>query len=278
MLRNLVKSLPCNFDLLKLADYNSGVKLSIVIPALNEAHRIEQTLEKVHSFCTRELSQWEIVVVDDGSVDGTQEKVERVGHARCLRNSRNSGKGYSVRRGILESSIDPVLFTDADLSAPIEEALPLLGAIEAGADVAIGSRAQATGKRVHRTPHRRLMAAAFRLLVKLIVIRGFHDTQCGLKMFRRDAGQAIFSRQRLDRWGFDVEVLYLARKLGFRIDEVSINWSESTESRLRLTTPLSMALDLVKIRWYSLTGAYRLGRSVETPPSRGPREDLEGKG
>lgn len=238
------------------------MNLSIVVPAYNEKHRIRATVERISDFCRKaadgsEIGSWEIIVVDDGSTDGSPEILSELNGIRFLRNEGNRGKGYSVRRGMLEAALDPVLFTDADLSTPIDEARNLLAAIEGGADVAIASRIRGSGKHVKRTPHRRLMALVFRLAVKAIALRGHADTQCGFKMFRREAAQRIFSLQRIERWGFDVEVLYLARKLRLRVAEVPVAWHESTESRLKLTTPLEMLGDLIRVRWNDLRGLYR---------------------
>jgi glycosyltransferase involved in cell wall biosynthesis len=238
------------------------VELSIVIPAYNEAHRIQGTIEKISAFCEKEASRWELVVVDDGSSDGTSDVVSRTPRVRCLRNPLNAGKGFSVRRGMLSTKLEAVLFSDADLSTPIEEALALHQAIQRGADVAIATRDRSTGKQVRRTPHRRLMAMVFRTLVKIIVLRGFRDTQCGFKMFRRDAARSLFSRSRLDRWGFDVEILFLARNLGLRIAEVPVAWFESAETRLRFLTPVSMTWDLLKIRGHQIAGHYRHQRGL----------------
>jgi glycosyltransferase involved in cell wall biosynthesis len=234
------------------------VDLSVVIPAYNEGHRILDTISKVSRFCERESSRWEIIVVDDGSADGTSERIPRSEEVRCLRNERNAGKGYSVRRGMLEARLESVLFTDADLSTPIEEALGLQASLEAGSDVSIASRVRTRSKRVRRTPARWVMAQVFRLCVKAIALRGFHDTQCGFKMFRARAAKALFSMQRLDRWGFDVEVLFLARKFGFRVSEVPVNWEESRESRLKWMTPLEMLGDLLRIRLNEVRGLYRV--------------------
>jgi glycosyltransferase involved in cell wall biosynthesis len=253
------------------------VELTIVVPAYNEAHRILRTVETIRAFAERALDRWEIIVVDDGSRDGTAALVSQAieaessgrgatdappgarpsGTLKLLRNEENRGKGYSVRRGMLEAALDCALFTDADLSTPIEEAGRLLQAIREGADVAIASRRPAKDRRVRRTPHRRLLALGFRLLVKLVALRGFHDTQCGFKMFRHEAARAVFSRQLIERWGFDVEALFVARKLGLRIVEVPVSWTESRETRLKLTTPLTMLGDLLRIRRNALRGRYR---------------------
>jgi glycosyltransferase involved in cell wall biosynthesis len=230
--------------------------LSIIIPAYNESARIRSTLEEVIAFAERELKEWEIIVVDDGSVDDTQALVRGLSRVKYLRNEKNSGKGWSVRRGIFASRLDPVLFSDADLSTPIVEALSLMKAMEEGADMAIASRQSGSGKRVLRSAFRKWRSAIFRVLVKMIALRGTHDTQCGFKMFRRAAARSIFSLQRLDRFGFDVEVLYLARKLSLKVAEVPVEWHEGTKTSLKLATPLSMLADLFKIRWNDWRGRY----------------------
>lgn len=233
------------------------MNLSVVVPAYNEARRIRSTVESVSAFCREHVDAWEILVVDDGSADDAAGALEGADGVRLLRNDVNRGKGFSVRRGMLEAGLDPVLFTDADLSTPIDEAVGLMQAIADGADLAIAVRTRRGGKVVKRTPHRRLMGAVFRLAVRTIVLRGFSDTQCGFKMFRRDAARRVFSRQRIERWGFDVEILYIARKLGLRIAEVPVSWQESSESRLKLTTPLTMLGDIIRVRWNDLRGMYR---------------------
>ncbi|MBI4601684.1 MAG: glycosyltransferase family 2 protein [Planctomycetes bacterium] len=230
--------------------------ISVVLPAYNEAARIRDTVSTIAAFLEQRFPEWEIIVVDDGSGDGTEAAVQDLRGVRCLRNDVNRGKGYSVRRGMLEARFDPILFSDVDLSTPIEEALALLEAIEAGADIAIGTRRPGTGKSLRRTPLRRLMAWGFRTLVKALVIRGYHDTQCGFKMLRRVAARRIFPLQRRERWGFDVELLLIARQHGLRVAQVPVSYHESSESRLRLHTPLTMLADLLKIRWSSLLGRY----------------------
>lgn len=232
------------------------MNLSVVIPAYNEAHRIGDSLRQIVEFCEAELSDWEVIVVDDGSSDHTEQEARAVDGVQYLRNDENRGKGYSVRRGMMAARCDHVLFTDADLSAPIAEARRLLSAIEKGADVAIASRRFDVTTTVDRTLGRRLMAFSFRLLVRLIVLGGIDDTQCGFKMFRREAARAIFPKQRLDGWGFDVELLYIARRHGYRIMEVPVSWTESTESRLKWYTPLSMLADLIRIRLSGMLGRY----------------------
>jgi glycosyltransferase involved in cell wall biosynthesis len=239
--------------------------LSVVLPAYKEGHRIRATVDVVREFCMRECTEWEVIVVDDGSNDGTSASLVGVPGVRCLRNDMNRGKGFSVRRGVLEARHDAVLFSDVDLSTPIEEALHLHEAIAAGADVAIGCRRRDAGKVLTRTPLRRLMAAVFRMLVKVIVIRGFHDTQCGFKMFRMESARSLFPLQRLERWGFDVELLYIAKRKGLKIASIPVAYRESPESRLSPWTPFTMVRDLLHIRWNALVGRYETRGKERVP-------------
>lgn len=250
--------------------------LSIVLPAYNEETRLGLSLQKIIALCRRELAEWELIVVDDGSSDRTAEIAREFSDVRLLRNVENRGKGFSVRRGLLEARGDAILFSDVDLSTPIREALPLLKSIEGGADVAIASRRFDSGKVVDRRIARRLMAFVFRTLVKVIVVRGFHDTQCGFKMFRRRAARDLLPRQRLDGWAFDVELLFLARRFGYRVVEVPVEWRESDETRLGFWSPAWMLLDLIRIRWNQLLGRYarhRAGGAVSIEPTVGGEED-----
>lgn len=165
---------------------------------------------------------------------------------------------------MLAAQYDLILFMDADLSTPIEEALPLSIAIHDGVDVAIASRKPQAGKKVERISSRKLMATVFRLLIRILVLRGFYDTQCGFKMFRRSCAHQLFSLQCIERWGFDVELLYIARKKGFRIKEIPVSWRESNESKLKWITPVAMASDLLRVRWHDLLGRYGGPRKVNS--------------
>ena len=223
-------------------------QLSIVFPSYNEAERLGETLASVSRFCRAELDRYELIVVDDGSADDTEAVVREFEEVRYLRNEVNRGKGETVKRGMLAAELDTVLFSDVDLSTPIEEALALLKALEEGADVAIGSRRFDGEKQVRRSWPRKLMAWGWRVLVHRLVLAGIHDTQCGFKMFRRRAARDVLALQRLEGWAFDVEVLYLARRLGYSIVEVPVEWHESGDSRLGFFSPFRMALDLLKVR------------------------------
>jgi len=239
--------------------------ISIVIPAYNEERRLAGSLEAVLRYLAgRPFDAREALVVDDGSTDGTVAVVERFQAAhpevRLLRNPGNRGKGYSVRHGMLEASGDWILFTDADLSAPIEELDQLLEACRRReASVAFGSRALDRSLiGVHQSRFRENAGRIFNLFVRLIAGLPFQDTQCGFKLFERRAAREIFRRQRIDRFGFDAEVLYLARKLGFRAVEVPVRWSHSEGTKVSmLRDSLNMFLDLARIRWNDLRGLYR---------------------
>ena len=206
----------------------------------------------------RDLAQqdfsWEIVVVDDGSEDGTAEAAESSFDApacRLLQNPKNAGKGASVRRGMLAARGDVRLFSDADLSTPIDELPRLLQALESGFDIAVGSRALRDSRvEVHQPLYRETMGKIFNLIVQVVVLSGIKDTQCGFKLFRREAAESVFARQGLDGWCFDVEVLALARRLGFSIAEVPVRWLNSPATRLMVfRDSLRMFLDLFRIRW-----------------------------
>ena len=236
---------------------------SIIIPAYNESARIGGALSSV-TRCIRER-EWnaEVLVVDDGSSDDTAEIVEAWANeypeVRLVRNGRNRGKGFSVRNGMLRASGDIVMFTDADMSSPIEEAELLFSAIDAGADVAIGSR-WLTGRRiVHQQPlYRRIFGRCFNALTRSVMRLPFADTQCGFKAFRQQAAHTVFGLQRIERWGFDPEILFIAVKRGMRIAEVPVTWGHDERSRISyLRDGMQMLLELLFIRWSALTGWYR---------------------
>jgi dolichyl-phosphate beta-glucosyltransferase len=231
-------------------------RLSIVIPALNEEQRLPATLATIERWSALNLEAAEIIVVDDGSADRTSDVARELGERcqppvtmRVFRNATNSGKGASVRAGVLAAMEPYVLMTDADLSTPIEEMEKLAAAI-AGADIAIGSRAAAGAEiQVHQPLHRELMGKTFNKLVQLLVTGGIRDTQCGFKLFRREVAQRIFSLTRVDRFAFDVEAIYVARKLGYRIEEVPVVWRNSPASTVDPIRDASrMLVDLFRIR------------------------------
>ena len=213
--------------------------LSVVVPTYGAEARIAATLGAIRSYLAGRSFAAEIVVVDDGSPDRTAEAARAAlaggPPSKVLARGVNLGKGASVREGVLASSGQVVLFTDDDLSTPVAECDKLLAAIGAGADAAVGSRALAGSEILVRQPRpREAMGQAFNLLVRLLVLGGYPDTQCGFKAFRRDAARAVFSRLRAPGFAFDVEVLVLCREMGFRVAQVPVVWSDSRPSRLRL--------------------------------------------
>ncbi len=240
----------------------SSPQISIVIPAYNEGARIEVALNRVLS-CVYDR-QWkaEVLVVDDGSTDDTAEIVLRwmADHPilQLFENPGNRGKGYSVRNGLLQATGEIVMFTDADLSAPIEEAERLFAALDAGADVAIGSRwLEKQRQTKHQPLYRRFFGRCYNALTRLVMGLPYKDTQCGFKAFRRSAAQCIFPLQTIERWGFDPEILFIAQKLGFRVVEVPVTWGHDERSRISyLRDGSQMLREMVEIRSNSLRGRY----------------------
>jgi dolichyl-phosphate beta-glucosyltransferase len=240
-------------------------ELSIVVPAYNEEKRLPRALSQIRDyFAGRQstASDMEIIVVDDGSTDGTARIVEewarQMPSLRLVLNGGNRGKGYSVRHGMLEARGRIALFTDADLSSPIEESAKLLAAISAGNDVAIGSRALDRSLiEVHQSPYRELAGIIFNGFVRLITGLPFHDTQCGFKAFVREPSRIVFEQQRIERFGFDPEVLFLAQRHGLRAAEVPVRWSHDPATKVHvIRDSLLMFGDLVYLRWNWLLGRY----------------------
>ena len=240
----------------------SSPSLSIVIPAYNEGARIEHALDRVLSCVAERHWDAEVLVVDDGSSDDTADIVQRwmLTHPNLhlVRNDGNRGKGYSVRNGVLQSTGEIVMFTDADLSSPIEEAERLFEALDAGADVAIGSRwLDKQRQTIHQPLYRRFFGRCFNWVTRKIMGLPYKDTQCGFKAFKRDAAQVIFRLQTIERWGFDPELLFIARKLGYTIVEVPVTWGHDERSRISyLKDGMQMLKEMAQIRKNSLRGRY----------------------
>ncbi len=242
------------------------VHLSVVIPAFEEEARIGPTLARVRTYLDGQPYRSEVLVVVDGGTDATLAQAERLGAdwpaLRVLDNGRNRGKGFSVRRGMLEAEGRYRLFSDADLSTPIEEIERLIAAMDGGAQVAIGSRALAASDvRVRQAWWRQSMGRAFNRVVRLTTVAGFGDTQCGFKCFRAEAAREVFARQHLERFAFDVELLWIATRLGYEIVEVPVVWVNDPASRVHpVSDSLRMLLDLARVRLADLRGLYgRLG-------------------
>ncbi|MHB8526501.1 MAG: dolichyl-phosphate beta-glucosyltransferase [Candidatus Acidiferrales bacterium] len=235
--------------------------LSIVIPAYNEERRLPRTLERVREYLRSAHPSCEVIVVDDGSTDGTATAVARLQNEmpelRLLSNGQNRGKGYSVRRGILEACSRIALFTDADLSAPIEEAEKLLAALGA-ADIAIGSRALDRSLiSVHQSRARERAGILFNWMVRVFTGLRFQDTQCGFKAFAMPECRIIFEQQKIEDFGFDPEILFLAHRHGLRTVEVPVRWAHDPGTKLHVVRDsVKMFLDLLRIRWNALAARY----------------------
>lgn len=236
--------------------HKSLLDLSVIIPAYNEENRLPVTLRTTLGWLSENLPRFELIVVDDGSQDRTRQVVDYYAkldpRVRLTAERQNRGKGYSVREGVLLSQGRLVLYMDADNSTPISEIEKFYQALDQGAQVVIGSRALAASQiLVHQPWYRETMGKTFNLLVRLFAVRGINDTQCGFKLFTREAADTIFPRQRIKGFSFDVELLFLAQRFGFKIAEVPICWENSPESRVHiLFDAVKMFWDLLKIRFY----------------------------
>ncbi len=236
--------------------------LTIVIPAYNEEARLEPTLRSYLDHCRATRRSAELIVVDDGSGDGTSLVVEQLAdeypELRLIRLAENQGKGYAVRSGVVNARGRMILFADADGATPVGELDRLEEALRAGADVAIGSRAlDAAGVRVKARLHRRVIGRAFHLLVETLTVRSIKDTQCGFKLFRGPVAHELFARMRMSGFSFDVEVLMMAQRHGYRIAEVPVNWTHQPGSKVNLVVDSArMARDLFVIRGRYMRGEY----------------------
>ena len=251
---------------------------SLILPAYNESERLAISIPKVLEYVRGRGLRAEIIVVNDGSTDTTAEVVRQFAVADpmivLLENLGNRGKGYSVRNGMLHAKGAVALFTDADLSSPITEADKLFAALADGADVAIGSRWLRRELQTERQPiHRQLYGRLFNLGLRIVLGLGYRDTQCGFKAFKRQAIQVVFTRQRVERWGFDPELLFLANKFRLKTVEVPVEWAHDHRSKINpVRDGLRMGLDVLQVRWNDLMGRYRLPsmqsqEAVATPPS-----------
>ena len=227
--------------------------LSVVIPAYNEEERLPQSLAAVLGFLKKQSYGSEIIVSDDGSQDRTVELAKEILKEfphQVLVTLQNRGKGHAVRQGVLAAKGDYILFTDADLSTPIEEVSKFLACLEKDQDVVIGSRALPDSQvKIRQNFFRETMGKVFNLIAQRFAFKGVHDSQCGFKCFRREAAHKLFSLQKLDGFSFDVEIVYLAQKLGFRLLELPVIWRNSAQSRVQvLRDPLVMFWDVLRIR------------------------------
>lgn len=226
------------------------MKISVIIPAYNEEKVIGKSISKIISFLENKKFNYEIIVIDDCSKDRTSNIVKDFNSKKIIliRNKKNMGKGYSVKRGVMNAIGDLVLFSDADLSTPISELTKFLP-LSHEYDVVIGSRVLKESVVLKQKFYRELVGTAFNLLVQLLLIRGIRDTQCGFKLFRKNVAKDIFKKQRIGGFCFDAEILYLAKNAGYKIKEVPIKWINAESSKVNpVTDSIKMFIDLVRIR------------------------------
>lgn len=239
------------------------IELSVIIPAYNEERRLPRTLESVYQFLSKRGRSFEILVVDDGSHDGTTDLVVEYARehpeVRIKSYQPNRGKGFAVRVGMLSARGETMLIDDADGSSPIEEVERLEKALEEGADIAIGSRAKPDQTRkVEALLYRKFMGNTFNAIVQGLLLPGIYDTQCGFKLFKRQAARDIFSVNRIDGFGFDVEVLYIAKMRTYKVVEMAINWTnvEGSKVNVLIDSP-KMLLEVLNVTTAALCGLYR---------------------
>lgn len=236
--------------------------LSVVVPAHNEARRIGATLARLVEGLPQHAERFEIVVVDDGSTDGTTEIVERefAGRARVVRRPVRGGKGAAVRAGVLAAQGEWILMTDADLSIPLDE-LARLAERTVRAPIVIGSK-RAPGNSIEYPFLRRVVGGGGQLLIALFVVRGFHDTQCGFKLYRADVARELFAASRVDGFGFDFEVLFLARRLGYAVEEVPVRVEHQLGSSVRVSSYLAVLGEVLHVNWNRIQGRYPAPRGA----------------
>jgi glycosyltransferase involved in cell wall biosynthesis len=242
------------------ADTKDHKYLSIIIPAYNEEHRLPRTLQHLIEFLDASGFDSEIIVVDDGSTDKTVKVIEELKRnqpsIQILR-LKHHGKGHAVKHGMLIASGEYMLLSDADLSVPINEVQDLLNS-NLNPDIAIGSREVEGALRIGEPPYRHIMGRIFNMLVRGITGLKFRDTQCGFKLFRKDSTQEIFKQQKTNGFGFDVELLFLAKRKNLTVIEVPITWRYGEESRVKpIQHSIEMVRDAIMIRWHYFVGAYK---------------------
>lgn len=243
---------------------NQKLYLSVIVPVYNELNVLPTTFQALEGYFQTKGWQYEIIFVDDGSIDGSgdllREFSHACGHVRVLENPVNMGKGFSIQRGVLEAHGEYVFFTDADLATPIEELDKFLLYLTepVGSEVLVGSRRVPGSELVVKQPwYRRAMGEVFYQLVYFLLFKGVRDTNCGFKCFRRDVAKAVFQRQLTRGWAFDAETLFIAHRLGYDIREVPVRWAEPGTTKVRLfKASVVTFFDLLRIRWNDLQGRY----------------------
>jgi len=236
------------------------MELSIVIPAYNEEKRLGSSLKKLLEFIKKykKIKRYEVIIVDDGSKDNTLNVIPKNKNISVLKNEINRGKGYSTKKGVLNSKYNLILFMDSDLATPMEELDKLYKYIENGHDIAIASRSLKESRMIITQPkYRQFAGKTFPLLVRMFSSLKFRDTQCGFKLMRAEPGKRIFSKVTIERFAFDVEMLYIAKKLKYKAVEVPVTWIDQRGSKVNiLKDSFRMLIDLFKIRMNDLTGRY----------------------
>ena len=250
----------------RIATASSSIHLSVIVPAFNEVGRIGASVARIVAFLDSRDYTSELIVVLDGGAPGAAEEIAAAAHGRdhviVLDNGGNRGKGFSVRRGMSVSRGAYTLFADADLSLPIEDADRFIDRLQAGTDLAIGSRAvPGASERGEQQRLRQSMSRIFNRMVRSVAVPGMRDTQCGFKAFRGDVARALFSAQRIDGFGFDVEVLRIAQRRGYRIEEVAVACEYHPSSSVRqFRHAMAMIIDLLRIVWHDRRGHYDVVR------------------
>lgn len=238
-----------------------NIYLSIIIPAYNEASRISNTLDAIYSYLSKKTYSYEIIVVDDGSTDETFKQAElsasKFKKIKILKNEKNMGKGYSVKRGMLEATGELKLFIDADHSVNIENIDRFIENIDNGADICIGSiEISKTAKTDSNPGYRLVMGKLSKILIRMLAVPEIYDSQRGFKLFKRVTADAIFPKQTIHRWGFDIEVLVIARQKGYVIKELGVEWNNSESSSLNIFSYIPTLLELLRIKKNQLTSKY----------------------
>ncbi len=252
---------------------SEGPHLSVVVPAFNEAVRIGACVERASAYLAAQSYASELIVVSDGSTDATAQIARDAGRNRVqvIETPHNRGKGCAVRTGVLAATGSCVLFSDVDFSTPLHEVERFLAAIANGLDVVVGSRALPDSDvRVRQAWWRQSMGRSFNVMMRAVIDIEMRDTQCGFKCFRREAARAIFSRAQIDRYAFDVEVLWVAQRLGLRVGELPVIWADDRQSKVHpIRDSLRMLLDLAAIRRHDARGAYDPARPKSSDPGDG---------
>ena len=241
-----------------------NANISVIIPCYNEESAILSTLDQTDQFLKAHFADYEIIVVDDGSGDNTKAMVEKLSQGnpeiKLLSHGKNMGKGASVKKGVMAARYDLILFSDADLSTPIEEIEKFIPHFQKGIAVCIGSRALRESELIKRQGFlRQNMGKTFNLILQALLFRGINDTQCGFKCFTREAALKIFSRQRLPGYCFDAEVLFIARRLGLSVQEIPVRWINRSHSRVHIfRDSIRMFFDILRIRFNAWRGLYEV--------------------